>query len=136
MGGDGSNWNNYRAGSLRYREHVAAAIKQRAGLHDETRRENLAGDDGLGLDFDFALRSNDSVEMAGDDDVVAFDFTCDIRVLANDQGFVRDQRTLGSAIDAKRAGRFEAALELNSLFEEPRPFSGILTLAVKPTQSH
>jgi hypothetical protein len=136
VGGDGTDRDDDRRRGLRDREHVAAAVEEGAGIHDETWGEDFAGDDGFGLDFDFALGSNDSIEAAGNNDVVPFNFTLDVRVLADNQGFVRYESSLRGAVDSKGAGGFEAAFELDSLFEEAGPFTGVLPFAVKPTQSH
>ena len=86
---------------------------------------DLAGDDGFGLNFDFSRGFDDAVETATDDDVVAVDLTFDFSVLAEDKGLVRDEISLHCGVDAKGAGGLQAALELDPLFEEASPFTGI-----------
>src|SRR6202041_593103 len=136
VSGDGTNRNDDWSRGLRRSGHVAAAVKKSAGFHDQTGRENLAGHDGFGLDLDFAFGSHGAMEAAGDNDVIPFDFPFDVRVFAQDQGFVRDESSLRRAVNAKSAGGFKSALELDSLLEKAGPFTRILSFKVKPAQRH
>jgi hypothetical protein len=116
-------------------EHVAAAVEDRARFHDQAWRVDFAGNDGFGLNFDFAGSFYDAVEVAADNDVVAVNLAFDFGVLAEDQGFVGNERALHRGINAKGAGRFQAAFELDALFQEAGPLPGIMSFAVKPTHA-
>src|SRR6202041_510663 len=86
--GGRANGNGDGFGRFAGREHVAAAVEDGAGLHDQAWRVNFAGHDRLGLNFDFAGGFDDAVEVPADDDVVAVNLPFHTRVLAEDQGFV------------------------------------------------
>jgi hypothetical protein len=117
------------------REHVAAAVEDRARFHDQAWRVDFAGDDGFGLNFDFARGFDGAVEVAADDHVVPVNLAFHFSVLAEDQGFVGNQRALHRGINAKGAGTFQTAFELDALVQEPGPLPGIMSFAVKPTHA-
>jgi hypothetical protein len=96
---------------------------------------DFAGDDGFGLNFDFAGGFYGAVEMAADDDIVTVNLAFDFGVLAEDQGFVRNQSPLHCGINAKGAGALEPAFELHALVEKASPLPGIMSFAVKPTHA-
>jgi len=114
---------------------MATAVENGARFHDEAGRVDFAGDDGFGLDFDFARGFYRAVEVAADNDVVAFNLAFDFGVLAEDQGLVRNQRPLHCGIDAKGAGAFQSAIELDALVEKASPLPGIMSFTVKPTHA-
>src|SRR5713226_5184922 len=72
---DRADGNRNRLGGLCRRQHVTPAVEDAAGLDDQAGRVNLTGDNALGLDLDAALRENDPIEPASDDDVVALDLS-------------------------------------------------------------
>src|SRR5580692_7335656 len=86
---------------FRCREHVAAPVEDGARFHDEARRVDFAGDDGFGLNFDFAGRFYSAIEMAGDNDVVAVNLAFDLSVFAENQGFVRNESAVHRGIYAE-----------------------------------
>src|SRR5580658_3996429 len=116
-------------------EHVAAPVEDGARFHDEAGRMDFAGDDGFGLNFDFAGGLYGAVEMAADNYVVAFNLAFDFGMLAEDQGFVGNQRAFHHRINAKGAGTFQTALELDALVQKAGPLPGIMPFAVKPTHA-
>src|SRR5271170_2943007 len=133
--GGRANGNRDRLGRFFRGEHVATPVEDGAGLHDQARRVDLAGDDSFGLNFHFAGSFYGAVEVPADDDVVAFDLPFHFGVLTEDQSFVRNQRPLHCGINTKGAGTFQPAFELHALVEETSPLPRIMSFAVKPTHA-
>jgi hypothetical protein len=128
--GDGDGFGGFGRG-----EHVAAAVEYGTGFHDQAGRMDFARDDGLGLNLNFAGRFYGAVEMAADDDVIAFNLAFHFGVLAEDQGLVGNQRPLHCRINAKSARAFQATFELDALVEKASPLPGIMSFAVEPTHA-
>ena len=96
---------------------MAATVEDGTRLHHQTRSVNFAGDYGFGLNFNFAGRFDDAVEMPADDDVISVNLSFDFRVFAEDQGFVRDQIALHRGINTEGAGGLEPTLDFYALLE-------------------
>ena len=112
---DRADGNSDRLGSLSRRKHVASAVEDAAGLDDQAGRVNLAGDNTFRLDLDTALRKNDPIEPAGDDDVVPLNLALDAGGLAQDKALLRNNVTLDLTIQAEGTGKLESALQLYTL---------------------
>src|SRR6266852_3617541 len=134
---DRADGNSDRLGGLCRRKHVAPAVEDAAGLDDQAGRVNLAGDNALGLDLDTALRENDPIEPAGDDDVVALNLALDSGGLTQDKALLRDNVTLHLAIQAEGAGELEGALQLYPLVQEADPVvAGALLRPARRSPAH
>ncbi len=133
--GGRTDGNGYGFRGLGGGKHVAAAVENRARFHDQAGCMDLASDDGFGLNFHFAGGFDGAVEVAADDHVVAFNLTFDLGMLAKDQSFVGNERSLHRRVNAKGAGTFQTAFELDALVQEPGPLTRIMSFAVKPTHA-
>ncbi len=133
--GGRTDGNGYGFRGLGGGEHVAAAVENRARFHDEAGCVDFAGDDGFGLNFHFAGGFDRAVEVAADNHVVAFNLTFDFGMLAKDQSFMGNERSLRRGINAKSAGTFQTAFELDALVEKASPLPRIMSFAVKPTHA-
>jgi hypothetical protein len=130
-----ANRNRDRFSGFSGGQHVAAAVEDCAWFHDQAWRMDFAGDDGLGLNFDFAGSFYGAVEVAADDHVVALNLAFDFRVFTEDQGFMGNQRPFHRGIYAEGAGTFQTAFELDALVQEAGPLPRIMSFAVKPTHA-
>lgn len=135
MRGGRAYWDGDGLGGFGGGEHVAAAVKDSARFHDQAWCVDFAGDDGFGLNFDFAGGFYGAVEVAADNDVVAVNLAFHFGMLAEDQGLVRNQRSLHCGIDAKGTGTFQSAIQLDALVEKASPLPGIMSFTVKPTHA-
>ena len=102
---------------------MAAAVENSAGLDDQTRRMDFAGDDALGLNFHTALGENYSVEAARDNYLIAFDLAFDFGAFAEDESLVAEDITFDLSFDAERAGKFQGAFKAHGPIEKSRPFA-------------
>src|SRR5215469_13402147 len=92
----GTNWDGdgLRCGFSGGCGHVAMAVKDRSGFDHNARAMNLAGNNSAGLNLDFALRVNLSIEPPADDYAIPVNLAFDRCVLAENQRILGDKRSL------------------------------------------
>jgi hypothetical protein len=110
-----------RVHGVRSGEHVATAVKDTAGINDQTGRVNFARDDTFGLNLYPAFGENNAVISAGDDHSIALDLAFHLGVLAEDQCLFGDNIALKVTIDTKRTFELQRALERHALIDKTGP---------------
>ena len=135
---DGADGNrDWRGRRIRRSEHVAATIKNSAGVDDHAGRVDFTRNDTLGLDFHAAFCEDDPIKAAGDDYVIPFDLAFDFSAFAEDYRLFGDNVSLHVAIDAERAFDLQRSFHGDALIDESCP---VLACAVfrsaRPSPRH
>jgi len=102
---------------------VAAAVENSAGLNDQTRRMNFAGDDALGLNFNSAFGENHAIEAAGDNYLIALDLAFDFGAFAEDERLIAEDVAFDLRFDAECAGKLQRTFKADSPIQKAGPFA-------------
>jgi hypothetical protein len=118
---DGADGNGDAGSGVGGREHVAATVKNSAGIDDHAGRMDFAGDNAFGLNLDAAFGEDDAIEAAGDDYAVAFDLAFDFSAFAKDDRLLGDDVAFDVAVNAERARKLQRAFKRHALIDEASP---------------
>ena len=119
---DGADGNrDWRGRRIRRSEHVAATIKNSAGVDDHAGRMDFARNHTLGLDFYAAFGKDDAVKSTSDDNVIAFDLAFYFGALAQDHGLFGNNVSFNVAVNAERAFDLQRPFHGDALIDETCP---------------
>src|SRR5882757_5025706 len=125
------------SGSVRRRQHVAAAIKYPAGIDDQARGVNFPRNNTFGLNLHAALRKNHAVVAARDDHAISFDLTFDLGVFAQNQRLLGNDVSLYVAVNAKRSRNLQRAFHRDALIDKAGPlFAASIRCTARPFPRH
>ena len=115
---------------------MAAPVENGSRFDDQAGRVNLSDNNSAGLELDFPLGIDDSIEAAADGDGIPVYCAFHRGVLAEDERPCRYKRPLDGSVETECSGHLEPTLEANAFFEKPCPFAGVLGFSIKPRKGH
>jgi len=99
-----ADWDRHGLCRFGWRNDVAFAVKNSAGLDHQAMRVNLACRGSLFVNLHFSLCENYAIEMAGDHHVIAIDLSLRSRLIAQNQNVRGDDQALYLSFDAECSG--------------------------------